>query len=272
MPTLIWTPFCRWPCLLHVIIIYAALASCGRAAPEKTVITFSPPRTPSVTPPGTSELGLGERLFINRSYAWRDGLLHAPPQASADNPLPLLIWLHGGGGHSRDAKKLFRFADEYGVVVVALDSRHNTWDGIDSTFGPDVRYIERALAHVSQQVSIDPGRIALGGVSDGASYALALGRINGLIFSHIIAASPWRLDIPAQAKGKPRIFVAHGKQDNVYPEWHSRRYLVPSLRKEGYQVTYFAYDGPHWITRVSADALMRWFVEDSAQAELTSPD
>ena len=265
MLNLSWFTPGRGRLLLQLLVIGVAIVSCGRDAPQKTQIVFVASETTVEIPAGTSELGLGERLFINRSFAWRDGLLHVPPILAGNRPAPMLIWLHGGGGHARDAKKLFPFADEFGVVVLALDSRHNTWDGIDAPFGPDVHYIERSMKHVSEKVSIDPDRIALGGASDGGTYALALGRSNGRVFSHIIAVSPWRLDPPAPVQGDPRIFVAHGLQDDVYPEWHSRRFLVPSLRDDGYDVTYFPHDGPHWVTSVSARALMNWFVEDSWQ-------
>jgi predicted esterase len=216
------------------------------------------PELREVLPAGTAPLGLGERLFINRGFFWRDGLLHVPTALKSRSPVPLLVWLHGGGGQAQDARKLFPLADEFGVAVLALDSRHNTWDGIDSPFGPDVRYIERALAHVAARVPVDEGRIAIGGVSDGGSYALALGRTNGDLFSHLIAISPWRLQPPAPARGAPQIFIGHGRQDSIYPEWHSRRVLVPSLRGQGYEVTYFPYDGPHWVTEVSGRALMEW--------------
>ena len=235
------------------------LVACDIAEDKKTRIHFSVPPPGQQWPEGTVPLGLGERLFINRGFFWRDGLVHVPPGLTRRSKAPLLVWLHGGGGKARAAAKLFPIADELGVVVLALDSRHNTWDGIDSPFGPDVRFLERALSHVAARVPIDPERIALGGESDGGSYALALGRSNGDLFSHLIAISPWRLDLPAPARGEPRIFIGHGRQDAVYPEWHSRRFLVPSLREEGYDVTYFAYDGPHWLTPISGRALMKWF-------------
>ncbi|MEO0436177.1 MAG: alpha/beta hydrolase [Pseudomonadota bacterium] len=212
---------------------------------------------------GTMPLELGERLFINRGFEWRDGLLHVPPTDGETGPRPLLVWLHGGGGHARDAKKLFPFADEFGVVVLAVDSRHNTWDGIDSKFGPDVRFIQRALQRVMSVTAIDPKRIALGGASDGGTYALAIGRSNGRVFSHLIAVSPWWMSPPSPPEGKPPILVVHGRQDNVYPEWHSRRFIVPSLKEDGYDVSYFSYDGPHWVTEIAGRKILRWFAERS---------
>jgi phospholipase/carboxylesterase len=58
--------------------------------------------------------------------------------------------------------------------LLAPDSRDRTWDVILSSFGPDVDYIDRALGSTFQRYAIDPDRIAIGGFSDGASYALPL--------------------------------------------------------------------------------------------------
>ncbi|MEL7047083.1 MAG: hypothetical protein AAGL66_19030, partial [Pseudomonadota bacterium] len=118
----------------------------------KYTVEFQP-ASPTVKPQtGTSELQLGATLFVNRGFQWRDGLLHIPTgyESSAAVQTPLLIWLHGGGGSARDAKALFPAADEFGVVVLAPDSRHNTWDGIDSPFGPDPRFIEKALRYTAE--------------------------------------------------------------------------------------------------------------------------
>lgn len=241
------------------------LAGCSPTA-HVTQVDIVPRKPTQSLAPGTHALALGATLFINREFAWRDGLLHIPRRVTEDEPVPLLVWLHGGGGHAHDAQKFFPVAEAAGVVVLALDSRHNTWDGIDSPFGPDVLFIKKALQHVFDHVWIDPNKIALGGVSDGGSYALALGRVNGTLFTHLIAVAPWRLSPPAAVLGKPNLFVAHGRRDNVYPYQHSRYMLVPSLKKAGYAVTYLEYDGPHSVTHPVSQAIMSWFRETAANA------
>ena len=169
---------------------------------------------------------------------------------------------NGGGGRSASFKYFFPLAEAYGVVILALDARDNTWDGIDSPFGPDVLFIDAALQHTFDCVTIAPKRIALGGISDGASYALALGRANGDLFSHLIAVAPWRLDPPGPPVGKPKILVAHGTRDNVYSVTGSRLYIVPELKHEGYEVTYLEFDGPHWLPRPVARHVLAWLVQN----------
>jgi phospholipase/carboxylesterase len=245
------------PAMLCAVV---GLNACGDRAPEKVRVDVDITAPTQAVDGGTAPLDLGSTLFINRGFQWRDGLLHVPAGYDPETPAPLLVWLHGGGGDASDAEGLFPIADEYGVVVLSLDSRHNTWDAIDSPYGPDLRFMERAMRHVVERVAIDASRVGLGGLSDGASYALAVGRSNGDLFTHLVGISPWRLKPPGPPVGRPRILVGHGTRDTVYPEWHSRRVLAPGLVEAGYEVTYFTFDGPHWVTEDAGHAIMRWLL------------
>jgi predicted peptidase len=64
--------------------------------------------------------------------------------------------------------------EEAGVAVLAPNSRGNTWDAIsDGSFGPDVKFLNRALELVIEKLGmlpIDASRIVIGGFSEGASY------------------------------------------------------------------------------------------------------
>ena len=70
-------------------------------------------------------------------------------RAASGTPVPLLVLLHGGGGQARDFHYMFPLAEEFGVALLPLDARHNTWDGVDSPFGPDVLFIDTALRYTS---------------------------------------------------------------------------------------------------------------------------
>jgi phospholipase/carboxylesterase len=171
-----------------------------------------------------------------------------------------VVLLHGGGGKARDFDYMFPLAEEFGVALLTLDARHNTWDGVDSPFGPDVEFIDTTLRHTFERVAIDPSRLALGGASDGGMYALSVGRVNGDLFTHLVAIAPGFMVAPAPPVGKPRIFLGHGTRDTVYSVTGSRTRLLPRLRADGYDVTYHEFDGPHWMTPEAARAVLRWFV------------
>lgn len=237
----------------RAILVYAACAvtaACGPFGPQVTRLQARPVPPTTAIDPGEHRLGLGATQ--------RDGSLFVPRQASTRVTMPLLVWLHGGGGHSRDIRHLFPLADEAGVVVLAIDSRDNTWDGIDSPYGPDVRFIDAALRHTFQRVAIDPGKIALGGLSDGGAYALAIGLVNGDLFTHVVAVAPGFVAPPAPTVGRPRILLAHGTKDNVYSVRGTRDRIAPELRSAGYDVTYVEFEGPHWVPLDTARRILEW--------------
>src|SRR6185436_19907054 len=107
--------------------------------------------------------------------------------------------------------------DKTGIVMLAFDSSVATWDRFAlGGFGPDVERANLALEYAFQRVNVDPKRLALGGFSDGASYALSLGVPNGDLFKALIAFSPGALFSPG-TRGKPAVFISHGTADTVIP-------------------------------------------------------
>ena len=251
----------RWASLhSHALIVVSALmlGSCQGGGSQVTRVQARPVAPVITAAPGVYGLGMGTRRL--RDLVNRDGTLVIPGQAAARRPLPLIVLLHGGGGTAEDFRSKFPLADEYGVVMLALDSRHNTWDGIDSPFGPDVMALDAALRFTFERVAIDPKKIALGGVSDGGAYALSLGIANGDLFTHLAAVSPGFFAPPAPPIGRPRIFLAHGTRDNVYSVAGTRGRIAPRLKDAGYDVTYFEFDGPHWVTEEAARRVLEWLV------------
>jgi len=190
----------------------------------------------------------------------RDAILHMPPKA-APGPLPLLVLLHGASSHGeRMLERLGTAGDDAGVAVLAPDSRGATWDAIRGGFGPDVRYLNKALEKVFQMVAVDPARVAIGGFSDGATYALSLGLINGDLFRRVIAFSPGFL-VPGTPHGEPRFFVSHGRTDDILPINQCSRRLVPELQKSGHDVTYHEFDGKHEVPPAIAAEAMAWLAK-----------
>lgn len=202
-------------------------------------------------PTGPHPLGLG---------AARDGWLYVPAGYRTEQPAPLLVFLHGAGGGAQRGKHLFQFiADRTGVVLLVPESRGRTWDVIRGGFAQDVLFIDQALAHTFTAYAVDTSRLAIGGFSDGASYALSLGLTNGDLFTHIIALSPG-FAAPDRRHGRPRLFMAHGTRDRVLPIGRCSRRIVPQLRGADYDVQYHEFNGGHIIQPWSASRALRWFI------------
>jgi phospholipase/carboxylesterase len=189
-------------------------------------------------PASTSALGLGRD---------RDGLVHVPAGLPRDRPGPLLVVLHGAGSTGAAMlEALTGAAGELPGIVLAPDSRGRTWDVILGGFGPDVAFLQEALASVCSRAAVDLERVVLAGFSDGASYVLSLGLSNGDLFRRLVAFSPGFM-APDGLRGRPPVFVSHGVADPVLPIERCSRRIVPALRAAGYDVRYEEFEGGHVV-------------------------
>jgi predicted esterase len=186
------------------------------------------------------------------------GLLYVPPGLDPARPAPLAVLLHGAGGEARGGlAPLLGLADEAGLVLLAPDARGATWDVISGGYGPDVAVIDALLGEVFERLAVDSAAVALGGFSDGASYALSLGLTNGDLFTHLLAFSPGFL-APAAQRGEPAIFVSHGTRDAVLPIERCSRRIVPALREAGFAVDYREFEGGHGVPPAIAAEAVAW--------------
>ena len=191
--------------------------------------------------------------------AKRDALLYVPESYQASKPAPLVLMLHGAGGNAQGGLTPFlQLADAAGVILLAPSSCLQTWDVLFGQYGPDVTFIDSALAATMSRYAIDPTRIAVEGFSDGASYALSIGITNGDLFTHVIAFSPGFM-APAAQVGEPRLFISHGTRDSVLPIDVCSRKIVPQVRRAGYDVLYREFEGPHTIPPAIVDSALDWF-------------
>ena len=193
----------------------------------------------------------------------RNGFLYRPQSYSSETTTPLFIALHGAGGTANGSwYSCVSFAEAKDFVLLAPDSRAFTWDLILNDYGPDIEFINQALMYTFKRCRIDPTRIAFGGFSDGASYALSLGTANGDFFSHIIAYSPGFIIPSDSLEGKPKIFVSHGLNDNILPVTNSQNIIVPYLINLEYDVVFKKFEGDHEISSQIIDLSLDWFLKN----------
>ncbi len=209
-----------------------------------------PPAQAAAGSPGVQPLGL---------LPERDALLFVPAGYTSSKPATLVLLLHGAGGIAEHGLSLLQgLANEANLLLLAPSSRRQTWDMIHDEYGPDVAHIDEALARVFSRYAVDSARLAVGGFSDGASYALSLGLINGDLFTHIIAFSPGYM-APSRQAGMPRIFISHGTRDEVLPIDRCSRRIVPRLEQARYDVRYREFDGPHTVPPEITREAVDWF-------------
>lgn len=191
-------------------------------------------------------------------------VIYVPPGLAGHATWPVALVLHGAGQYGAYiAVPLQRYADEWGVVLVAPDASSRTWDWLDvlrqqgairskRTFGRDLKRIDTALQEAFAVVPVDRQHLSIIGFSDGATYGLDVGIRNPELFGQIIALSPG--DLPEVARGPgAKIFVAHGDEDPVLPVKQTVEKTIPKLRRRGFDVVYHEFHGGH----VMAEAALR---------------
>ena len=147
--------------------------------------------------------------------------LYVPESYDGREARPLVVALHGGSGHGRSFLWTWlREARSRRCLLLAPTSIGPTW----SFQGDDVdaASLHRIVERVALDWRIDPGRVLLTGLSDGATYTLFCGLRAGSPFSalaplsgvlHPALLGPGGLE---HARGR-RIYQVHGSLDWMFP-------------------------------------------------------
>jgi predicted esterase len=102
-------------------------------------------------------------------------------------------------------------------------------------------------------VNVDPVRIGIEGFSDGASYAIQIGRANGDLLKRVVAFSPGLLMFTTGIQ-RPRFFVSHGAQDDIVSVQTGRN--IAAQLSQAYLVFYHEFAGGHMVpANIAAQAV-----------------
>lgn len=196
---------------------------------------------------------------------------------------PLVVFLHGFGANMYDLASLAPAIDPSGYVYAFPNAPYRvpfgggqygfSWgmrENVEpppATMPPVDGLIETFLQEVIDQTGAEPGKIVLGGFSQGAGMTLRIGLLRPEIFSGLIVLSgafredqdEFRQQLP-EKRAQP-IFVAHGRQDQVITIERGGRQVKAFLESAGYTPLYKEYEMAHEIPPSVVRDLTPWLHE-----------
>jgi polyhydroxybutyrate depolymerase len=214
--------------LSGIIVAVVLLAACARfeeRAPARSAPQGEAPvatTTPTVNP---RNVAVGDSLVsITSAGVARQYRQHIPPSYQQNQPIPLVINLHGYNSNAKQQENLSQMsvkADAAGFIVVypeGLGDSQSWKFGSRSEGQADVTFIRDLIQHMSSQFSIDPKRIYVTGISNGAemSYRLACDLADTIAaFAPVAGGYPPFNDCQA-ARPIPAV-AFHGTADHLLP-------------------------------------------------------
>jgi polyhydroxybutyrate depolymerase len=231
------------------------------------------------------------RIDLRHGRAERRYLLH-PPASSPPDPLPLVVQLHGRGVDPVSFDRWTRFssmADEAGFALALPSAIGGIWD--DGRYpwieqGPDdVGFLGAVIDDTCRRLPIDPRRVYVVGMSNGAAMAgrlaceipdrlAAVAQVAGTAAASI--AEGCRPDVPLP------ILVMHGTGDRFAPYEGGRargfmarlilqRPAQPSIGVEAWARRWMAADGAGSeaeTERIGPDVVLRRWRGSSPDSEV----
>jgi polyhydroxybutyrate depolymerase len=195
---------------LALLVVLLAAGCTGRGGPA--------PEPSAGLPAGRSQhdLRVGD---LDRTYrVYR-------PAAAGVKPVPLVIVLHGAVGTGAQAEQSYGWdseADRGGFVAAFPDGVGRTWNASPDCCGraaadqvDDVGFIERLVTAVAAAVSIDPARVFVTGISNGALLAYRVA-CSSRTFAAIAPVSGTMIN-PCPAPHPISVLHIHGTEDQTIP-------------------------------------------------------
>jgi len=191
--------------------------------------------------------------------------LYVPEYYDARRAWPLVVAMHGGSGNGGAFLwSWLREARTRGLIVIAPTARGSTWSLMEPEIdGPN---IERMVADVAANWTVDRSRMLLTGMSDGGTFTYVLGlRGDYCRFTHLapVAAVFHPLMLKSadaeRLRGLP-IHIVHGARDWMFPPEVAQN-AERALRRAGAEVVYREIaDLSHTYPRDQNGVILDWFL------------
>jgi acetyl esterase/lipase len=213
---------------------YASMAS--RTPADTALITAATRTARNTADTGTVRVRLTDSAGATYGLGYT-----TPPEMRRDTTYPLIIYLHGGTGTERNDKgdsaflMLSALADSFKLFLASPSAnRYAPW------WGPaGLSRIQQTLCFMALRYPVNPGKVFLAGVSDGATGCYAAANAIPAPFAGFIAVSGFggmlpmlgmRLE-PGNLKQRP-IYNVNAGLDHIYPVENVKEF-VRLLQEQG---------------------------------------
>ncbi|HEY4710438.1 MAG TPA: PHB depolymerase family esterase [Candidatus Acidoferrales bacterium] len=172
----------------------------------------------------SGERGADEKRTILVGGLRRNYLLHVPADLPAGKPAPLVLVLHGGGGHDWNMPGFTHFdelADQQGFLVAYPDAVNGYWNASRNTStADDVGFIRALIDEVARAHSLELRRVYSTGISNGGFFtnrlACDLGDKIAAIAS-VAATMPESLAVACKPSRAISVMYIQGTEDPLVP-------------------------------------------------------
>ena len=175
-------------------------------------------------PTATAAVQVHERATIEADGEVRAYRLTVP-QLLPGERVPLVIAFHGMGESAAsmaEYARLEQLAAQHNVLIAMPEMSYGTWANASpdtlSPQNPDVQFFDALLGRLTQQYPIDPRRVYVLGMSNGASFAQLLMQLRSTQIAAVMAHSgppPRELDGVATERRCP-IMLLVGRNDSRF--------------------------------------------------------
>ncbi len=188
-------------------------------APTTTPTTAPSPTARTVEEPGDY------RSTLTLDDTSRTFMVHIPPGYDIDEPLPLVINLHGRTSNMFQQTEISRLhdkADEEKFLVASPQALGDTPTWFGAAPGPegedDLRFIQALIDHLENKLSVDSSRIYVTGLSNGATFANRLACVFDDKIAAIAPVAGGHIGYQDCEADTPVAVIAfHGTNDSIIP-------------------------------------------------------
>jgi len=165
------------------------------------------------------------QLEMTAAGETRSYLLHIPPGFDASIQTPLVIVLHGATGTGKRISVVSGFnetAERHGFVIAYPDGAGGYWNDGRETAGQadDVGFISALIDLLTPELNIDPNRIYVSGISNGAMMTLRLAcELSGKIaaIAPVAGTMPESIALVCVPEYPVPVIMFHGTEDTFLP-------------------------------------------------------